>query len=114
MGIDMTDTKTVVLNLFKEARPFVEQDLDRAEIFKGFRDKARTHGVDWAQVKALLKATILDERDDGGNKRVTAIIDKADFVSAYADMLGLSSEKNISRSSSDDDLSIPPMLRRVS
>lgn len=84
-----------VRGFFKEGRPLVEQDIDIAEQFKALRDAARAKNVDWSQIKALLKAQILDERE-GTDKRVRAIVEKADCASAYADMLGLS-EKNVSR-----------------
>lgn len=74
-------------SLVTEARPVIERMLDDAELLAGFRDTAKEKGIDWSQVKALLKAQIQDERDDG--KRVSRIIEKADFAAAYADMLGL-------------------------
>lgn len=80
---------------FKEGRPLVEQDLDIAEQFKSMREAARVKNVDWSQIKALLKAQILDERD-GTDKRVKAIVEKTDCASAYIDVLGLS-EKSFSR-----------------
>lgn len=84
-------------NLFVEARPVVEGWLDYAEQFAAFRDAARAKGIDWGQVKALLKATILDERD--GGHRVEKLIEKADYAASYADMLGLGNmtENNYSR-----------------
>lgn len=85
-----------VRGFFEEGRKLVEQDLDIAEQFKALRDAARVKNVDWSQIKALLKAQILDERD-GTDKRVRAIVEKADCASAYADMLGLGSEKNNTR-----------------
>lgn len=124
-----------VRDFFKEGRRLVEQDLDIAEQFKAMRDAARTKNVDWSQVKALLKAQILDERD-GTDKRVRAIVEKADCASAYADMLGLSENKKTReenyaptdtamelaerRDATDPanpyaippDLSIPPFLKR--
>jgi hypothetical protein len=97
----MTDTRSAILKFATAGRPLIEQSLDLAEQFKALRDAARAAGVDWAAVKSLLKAQILDERDEAGaGKRVKAIIDKADFASAYADMLGISvkmNEKNFSR-----------------
>lgn len=85
-----------VRNFFKEGRPLVEQDLDIAEQFKAMRDAARVKEVDWSKIKAILKAQILDERE-GTDKRVMALVEKTDNAAAYLDMLGLGSEKNISR-----------------
>jgi hypothetical protein len=102
----MTKTSDV-RDFFQEGRPLVEQDLDIAEQFKAMRDAARAKGVDWSQVKALLKAQILDERE-GTDKRVRAIVEKADCASAYADMLGLS-EKSFSR----EIAHIPPLVRET-
>lgn len=95
---------TDLKHFFVEGRPLIEQALDIAEQFKAFRDAAREKDIDWSQVKALLKAQILDERDGEPNgKRVRAIIDKADNASAYADMLGLGApEKNFSREISEN------------
>lgn len=112
-------------DLFSAGRPLVEQWLDIAEQFAALRDAAREKGLDWGQIKALLKAQVQDERD-GEGKRVAKIIEKADFASSYADMLGLGkmNEKNISRGDESthipevdplaipSDLSIPPYLRR--
>lgn len=79
-----------------EARPLIEQQLDLAEQVAALRDAATARGLDWSQIKALMKAQIQDERD-GGN-RVQRIIEKAEHASAYADMLGLANmnEKNFS------------------
>lgn len=84
--------------LFDEARPVMERQLDDAELMAAFREAATQKGIDWSQAKALLKAQLQDERDGKGeNRRVRAILDKADFASAYADMLGLSKmNENIS------------------
>jgi hypothetical protein len=45
----VTDTKTLVKNLYTEGRPLVEQALDIAEQFKAFRETARNQGVDWTE-----------------------------------------------------------------
>lgn len=90
-----TDLKAI----YTEAYPLIEQQLDLAELVAGLRDKASAIGLDWSQIKALCKAQIQDERDDGGNgKRVARIVEKAEHASAYADMLGLANmnEKNFS------------------
>lgn len=63
------------------------------------RDLATAKGLDWSQIKALVKAQVQDEQDEAGDgKRVKRIIDKAEAASAYADMLGLGNlnEKNFS------------------
>lgn len=81
-----TDLKAI----YTEAYPLIEQQLDLADLIAGLREKATAIGLDWSQIKALLKAQIQDERDEtGGRKRVRKIIDKAEHASAYADMLGL-------------------------
>ena len=85
--------------VFAAGRPLVEQWLDVAEQIAALRDVATAKGLDWSQVKALLKAQIQDERDDDGEgKRVRRIVEKAEFASAYADMLGLANvnEENYS------------------
>ena len=83
---------------FRAGRPLVEQALDIAATIAGLRDAATAKGLDWSALKALLKAQIEDERDDSDGRRVRKIIDKADFATAYADMLGLTNmnEFNIS------------------
>lgn len=86
----------------QELRPHIEAALDSAEILKGLAAAAREKGIDWSALKALVKAQAQDARD-GTDKRVAAIIDKADFAASYADMLGFASnmnEKDESRSSS--------------
>lgn len=90
-------TSTHLKAIIKEARPVIERQLDDAEIIAGFRTKVTNDGGDWGQVKALLKAMILDERDDAGDsKRVNALLGKAEHATAYADMLGIGNlnEKN--------------------
>lgn len=84
----MISSKTLK-DIVSEARPIIERQLDDAERIAGFRDVVSAQGGDWGALKALIKAQIQDERDEsGGNKRVQKILDKADFASAYADMLG--------------------------
>lgn len=76
--------------IFTEARPLIEQWLDAAEQIAALREVATAKGLDWSQLKALIKAQIQDERDEkGGSKRVKRIVEKAEFASAYAGMLGL-------------------------
>lgn len=81
-----------------EARPIIERMMDDAELLASMRETATVVGLDWSQVKAILKAQIKDERDGGDGKRVKAIIERADHASAYADMLGLAkmNENNFS------------------
>jgi len=75
--------------IFAAGRPLVGQALDIAEQIAALRDAATEKGLDWSQVKALLKAQIQDERDGSDGKRVRKIVEKADFATAYAEMLGL-------------------------
>lgn len=89
----MSNSSTVLRRIFNDARPLVEQALDLSDKFKGFRELATANGLDWSQIKALLKAQIQDEREDDGKNRVGRIIEKADFATAYADMLGLGTAK---------------------
>lgn len=82
-----------------EARPLIEQQLDLAEQIAGLRELVTANGGDWSQLKALLKAQIQDERDEKGEgKHVRKILDRADYATAYADMLGLAkmNEENFS------------------
>ena len=88
-----TDLKAIITTI----RPIIERQLDDAEVIAGHREKVTAQGGDWSQVKALVKAMILDERDDaGGHKRIMTILHKADNALGYADMLGLGNlnEKN--------------------
>jgi hypothetical protein len=85
----MADLRRDLRNIVTEARPLVEQWLDLAEQFAALRDVATAKGLDWGQIKALLKAQVQDERDGGDGKRVNKIIDKAEYASTYADMLGM-------------------------
>lgn len=84
-------------NAFAAGRPLVQQWMDISIQMAALRDDCREKGIEWQQVKSLLKAQMLDEAE-GTTKRVDAIIEKADIATAYADALGLGgSEKNISR-----------------
>lgn len=74
-------------NIVAEARPMIADWLALADKFAGLREAATAKGLDWSQIKALVKAQLQDEED--GGKRVQKIIDKADFAASYADMLGL-------------------------
>lgn len=120
-------------SIFSEARPVIEQMIDAAEVLAGLREVATAKGLDWSQIKALVKAQVMDERDGGDGKRVKAIIERADNAAAYSDMLGLAkmNEKNYfaktpephSRAETPagesfsvgqyDGLDIPPFLRRA-
>jgi hypothetical protein len=79
---------TVAENLRKicaAARPAIEAALDAAEELSEIREAASEQGLDWSQVKALLKAQIQDERD--GGERVKKLVAKADNAATYAAML---------------------------
>jgi hypothetical protein len=89
-----TDLREVVAT----ARPLIEEWLDIAEQIAALRTLATEKGLDWSQIKSLVKAQVQDERD-GDNKRVQRIIERAEFASAYADMLGLSKMNEINFSS---------------
>lgn len=89
----------------EELRPHIEAALDSAEILKGLAAAAREKGIDWSALKALVKAQALDARD-GTDKRVAAIIEKADFAASYADMLGFASNMNNKSESRSSSVSI--------
>ena len=92
-------TSSALREIFAAGRPLIEQWLDVAEQIAALRDVAAEKGLDWSQLKALMKAQIQDERDEAGDgKRVRRIVEKAEFASAYADMLGLANmnENNFS------------------
>jgi hypothetical protein len=96
----MTDHASLLRQIREDARPYIEQALDLAEVFTGFRKLASENGLDWGVIKALIKAEVQDERE-GGDEKVKRIIDKADFASAYADMLGLGAKMNEKKITSD-------------
>lgn len=98
----MTNHATLLRQIRAEARPYIEQWLEIGEVFAGFRKLAADNDLDWGVIKALIKAEVQDEQDEeGGSKRVTKIIDKADCASAYADMLGLGGDEKNNFSSAD-------------
>lgn len=82
-------------DIWTEARPYIEQQLELAEVIKGFREAATAKGLEWSSIKGLIKAQIEDEQD--GKNRVRKLLDKSEFTAAYADMLGLNmnEENNI-------------------
>lgn len=81
-------TSKALRDIFKAARPLIGEWLDIGEQIAALRDTATAAGLDWSAVKALIKAQIQDERDNNEGKRVTRILEKAEFASSYADMLG--------------------------
>lgn len=91
-------SSTALQQISQAARPLIEAHLDIAEQIAALRDAATAQGIDWSQLKALIKAQIQDERDGSDGKRVRKIVEKAEFAAAYADMLGLTSlnENNFS------------------
>ena len=107
-------TSDALREIFTAARPLVEQWLDVAEQIGALREVATNKGLDWSQVKALLKAQIQDERDEAGDgKRVRRIVEKAEFASAYADMLGLANmneKKYFADDSAEVEVGIPATL----
>ncbi|NKE77560.1 hypothetical protein [Ochrobactrum sp. MC-1LL] len=93
-------------NIYAAAYPLIEQQIELAEQVAALRDAAAAKGFDWSQIKALLKAQIMDERDGTGEgKRVQKVVEKAEFACAYADMLGLANinEKNFSSGMSREE-----------
>lgn len=100
-------TSEALKSIFTAARPLVETWIDTSEQIAALRETATNAGLDWSQVKALLKAQIQDERDEAGDgKRVRRLLDKADAASTYADMLGLgweASEKKYSATPHDPE-----------
>lgn len=92
-------SSTRLKEIVSEARPYIERQMDDAERIAGFRDVVADAGGDWSALKALIKAQIKDERDETGKgSHVQKILDKAEFSSGYADMLGWSNmnEQNFS------------------
>lgn len=96
-------TSQALKTICTEARPLIEQHLDIAAQLVALRELATSQGLEWSSVKGLLKAQIEDERDESGEgKRVRKIVEKAEFASAYADMLGLNiNEGNFSSGGSE-------------
>lgn len=95
----MTATSTALKQIFDAGRPLIQQWLEIGVQIAALRDAATEKGLDWSQVKGLLKAQVQDEMDgDGEGKRVKRIVERAEYASSYADMLGLANmnEKNFS------------------
>lgn len=89
----MTSTSEDLRYVFKAAGPLIEQQLDMAEACADLREFCRSKNLDWAQIKALRKAQIEDDRDGTGeNPRVNKILEKAGCATAYADMLKLGTQ----------------------
>lgn len=81
------DLKRVVTEL----RPIIERQLADAELITAMREVVTAQGGDWSAIKGLVKAQCQDDLDEAGDgKRVRKIIEKSEFTTAYADMLGLS------------------------
>lgn len=80
----------------EEARPIIERQLDDAVRLAAMRDTVAALGGDWSALKALLKAQVQDERDDTGEgKRVKKAVEKAEFCTEYATLLGLNMNETI-------------------
>jgi len=83
-------TRQILQQFTEEARPIIERQLDDALQIAALRDAFTAQGGDWGALKALIKSTIQDERDDTGDrKRVTKVIVRSEATTEYADMLGL-------------------------
>ena len=93
-------TLDALREIWTEARPYIEQQLEVAEVVKGFREAATAKGLEWSSIKALIKAQIEDEKD--GKDRVRKLVEKGEFTTAYADMLGLNlNEESFSREAAE-------------
>lgn len=85
--------------IVEELRPVIERQLADADIITGMRELVTAQGGDWSAIKALVKAQVQDDLDEAGDgKRVRKVIEKSEFTTAYADMLGLNlnEQNNIS------------------
>lgn len=132
----MTVTASDLRAIAQEARGPIESQMDAADVLAGLGKVCRDKGIDWSQLKALVKAQIRDERDETGEgAHVEAILSKADNAAAYADLLAKMNKKNFSDAGDldnpgtaasapqkpieqysappADDLSIPDFLRRA-
>lgn len=91
--------------IITEIRPIIERQLDDAQLIAGFRNTVAEQGGDWSALKALVKAQIKDERDEAGDgKHVRAILERAEYSSVYADMLGWT---NMNENNFSADNSLP-------
>lgn len=52
-----------------EAAPYIRRQMEDAKIIAGFRDVVSAGGGDWGALKAIIKAEIQDESDEGGNRK---------------------------------------------
>ena len=86
-------TSAQLKQITAEARPIIERMLNDATALAGLRDVVAAAGGDWSQLKALLKAQIQDE-EAGEDKRVRKVLEKAEYATAYADMLGIGGNLN--------------------
>lgn len=86
-----------------ELRPVIERQLADAEVITAMREAVTAQGGDWSAIKALVKAQCQDALDDSGDgKRVRKIIEKSEFTTQYADMLGLNlNEENFIRGAAE-------------
>jgi hypothetical protein len=85
--------------IVEELRPVIERQVADAAIITGMRELVTAQGGDWSAIKALVKAQVQDDLDEAGDgKRVRKVIEKSEFTTAYADMLGLNlnEQNNIS------------------
>lgn len=131
----MTYSVSDLINIAREARGPIESQMEAAEILAGLGKVCRDKGIDWSQLKALVKAQIRDEQDETGKgAHVKSILSKAENAAAYADLLAKMNKENFSdadvagipasatsgpenhaqrfNSPPPDDLSIPEFLRR--
>lgn len=94
--IDEAVSAEALRKITTAARPLIEEAINNATELAALRDAATAQGIDWSQLKALIKAQIQDEED--GGSRVKRLLTKADNATAYADLLGLDrrGERNFS------------------
>lgn len=86
-----------------ELRPIIERQLADGELITAMREAVTAQGGDWSAIKGLVKAQCQDDLDDSGDgKRVRKVIEKSEFTTQYADMLGLNlNEENNIRSAAE-------------
>lgn len=101
----MTASATDLRNIACEARGPIEDQMDAADILAALGKTCRDKGIDWSQLKALVKAQIRDECDETGEGRyVESILAKADNAAAYADLLAKMNKKNFSDDAPDAEI----------